>query len=317
MPPTVSRSLGDLRALTGIVVATPTALTADGKVDRQAAAALARELVDAGAAGLAPLGGTGEIAALSATQRRDMLEATVEAVGGKVPIVAGVVTPGIGDAVDHAKAALAAGANGIMLITPFFQRPTQDGIVDYYKAFSDRVDADICLYELPYRTGIALTPDTVQRLAEQTRCTSMKACNPDMVQFNGLMAAAGDKMTVLSGDEDLMPLHVGLGAQGALLASAVIFPRLWGEVLRLGREGNYAESVALHREMQPALAALFAEHNPAPIKAALTQMGRSNGEVITPLRPASAPLRERLAQILPSILAKETALAKAPQRKTA
>lgn len=317
MSPAETRPLGDLRSLAGIVVATPTALTSDQDVDRKSAVALAKDLVQAGVGGIAPLGGTGEYVALSPRQRVEMVEATVEGVAGAVPVVAGVVSPGLGDAIEAGRAALAAGAQGLMLITPYFQRPTQDGIVDYFKAFSDKLDADIVLYELPYRTGIALTPETVDRLAETTRVRAMKACNLDTAQYMGIIAAAGEKISVLSGDEDLMPVHVGLGARGALLASATLFPRIWGEILRLGCDNRLAEAVALHRELQPALAALFAEHNPAPIKAALAQLGRSAGEVITPLRPASTELRERLSVVIPAILEKERELGKARELASA
>lgn len=299
----------DLRTLKGIVTATPTALHRDGTVDRASAMKLARELVAAGAAGLAPVGGTGEYTSLTQDQRVAMVSATVEAVGGAVPVMAGVIAPGLGDALAAGRALLGAGADALMVVTPYYARPTQDGILDYYKALSDALDTDLVLYEIPYRTGISLRPDTVARLAETTRIVAMKACNQELPQQLAVIAAAGERIAILSGEEDVLPMHVAMGARGGLLATSCLFPRLWTEICELAASGRLAESLALHARLMPAVSVLFAEHNPAPLKAALDWLGRPAGDVLPPLRSASAALRERLASVLPPLLDREEALA--------
>ncbi len=274
-------------------------------MDSHAAAELARTLVASGAAAIAPIGGTGEYTALTPSQRSAMVAATAEAVDGAIPVIAGLLAPGLGDTIDAGRAAISAGATALMVVTPYYARPTQDGMLDYYKAVSDSLDADLMLYEIPYRTGISLTPETVARLSEATRITAMKACNQDLSQQMRVMQAAGDRVAILTGEEDVFPLHVAMGARGGVLATSCLFPRLWNRIYALARSGQTGEAMALHATLRPAIDALFAEHNPAPLKAALAQLGRPCGDVLPPLRTASTALRERLLAVLPPLLARE------------
>ena len=294
-----------LKQISGIVTATPTPLGGDGKVDGRSVAELARHLVASGAAGIAPIGGTGEYTALTAAQRDEMVARTAEAVNGAVPVIAGLLAPGLGDTVQAGRGALAAGASALMVVTPYYSRPTQDGILDYYKAVSDALDADLVLYEIPYRTGISLAPDTVARLAETTRIVAMKACNQDPGQQMRVMRAAGTSISILTGEEDVFPLHMAMGAKGGLLATSCIFPRIWNRIYQLASSGATEQAIELHATLRPAIDALFAEHNPAPLKAALDSLGRPAGDVLPPLRTASAGLRERLARVLRPLLAME------------
>lgn len=299
----------DLRTLRGIVTATPTPVQANGSIDRPSAIQLARDLVGAGAAGLAPVGGTGEYTALTHKQRVDMVAATVEAVGGAVPVIPGLLSPGLGDTIAAGQAMLDVGADALMVVTPYYSRPAQDGILDYYKAISDKLDADLVLYEIPYRTGVSLKPDTVARLVETTRIVAMKACNQDLRQQLEVIAAAGDRISILSGEENVLPIHVAMGARGGLLATSCLFPRIWNEIYQLASSNRLAESIALHAQLMPVVSALFAEHNPAPLKAALDWLGRPAGEVLPPLNPASTGLRDRLASLLPPLMEQEEGMA--------
>ena len=296
-----------LRAISGIVTATPTPLDGSGRVDTRAVAELANLLVANGAAGIAPIGGTGEYTALTGSQRSTMVAATAEAVNKAVPVIAGLLAPGLGDTIEAGRVALSAGASALMVVTPYYSRPTQDGMLDYYKAVSDALDADLVLYEIPYRTGISLTPDTVARLAETTRIVAMKACNQDLSQQMRVMQAAGEAIAILTGEEDVFPLHITMGARGGLLATSCLFPRLWNRIFNLARSGQVGAAIAMHAILRPAIDALFAEHNPAPLKAALGQLGRPCGDVLPPLRSASPALRERLRTVLPPLLAREQA----------
>lgn len=297
-------------ALEGIVTATPTPLTAGGMVDGAAVKRLASSLVEAGAAGLAPTGGTGEYTALSDAQRRDMVRATVEAVAGRIPVIAGVLTPGLADTIAQGKMLLAEGADALMVLTPYYARPTQSGIVTYFERLTEALDCDLVLYEIPYRTGIALKPETVEAISRLTRVVAMKACNQDIAQQAAVLDAAGANMAILSGEEHVFPTHVMLGARGGVLATSCLFPRLWAEIYALARAGHLERARALHRRVMIAVDALFAEHNPGPLKAACAWLGQSQGEVLPPLEPASAALRARLAAVLPPVLEEERALAK-------
>jgi 4-hydroxy-tetrahydrodipicolinate synthase len=294
-----------LHKYAGILTAVPTPLDAEG---RFVAAPLAKQigrLVAAGADGVVPLGGTGEYTALSFGERLRVVDASLEAGAGKLHVVPGVLSPGLGDAIDNAKAFVSAGASALMVVTPYYFRPTQEGILDYYKRFADEVDADIILYEIPYRTGVSLHYETVAKLADMTRVVGIKACNPDLAQQMRVAELAASKMAILSGEEDVLPLHVAMGAVGGIISSSNLVPRQWSRVLSLASSGKLQEAIALHATLRPLIDAIFAEPNPAPIKAALTLQGIDFGDVLPPLKPASAELKQRLGDVIPPIVARE------------
>lgn len=297
----------DIRNLSGIVTATPTPIK-DGNVDVASVTELARYLVASGATGLAPIGGTGEYISLSEQQKVDMVRATVEAVDGAIPTIAGLIAPGLGEVFDSGKRILDAGADGLLVTTPFYVRPTQQGIIDYFKAISDTLDTDLVLYEFPYRTGVSLTAETVQALGETTRIVAMKACNADAGLQMRVLEAAGDKISILSGDEDVYPLHLVAGAKGGLFASSCIIPKVWNRITELGQANKTAEALALHAKIRPFLKLLFCEHNPIPLKAALRILGKPCGEAILPLLSASADTEAQLVKMLPQMQALEASM---------
>lgn len=298
----------NLRNLSGVVTATPTPVKADGSVDAASAGELARYLVAEGAAAIAPIGGTGEYVSLTERQKLDMVRITVEAVDSAIPTVAGLIAPGLGEALGAGKRILEAGAHGLLVTTPFYTRPTQQGIIDYFKALSDGLDADLVLYEFPYRTGVSLTAETVNVLAESTRIVAMKACNPDTGLQMRVLEAAGDKIAILSGDEDVYPLHIAAGARGGLIASSCIVPKVWNRIDALAKAGKLDESLKLHSRIRAFLKLIFSEHNPGPLKAALRLLGRPCGDPLLPLVKASAETEAQLAKMLPDLLALEAAM---------
>lgn len=297
----------NIKSLSGIVTATPTPIR-NGSVDVESVRELARYLVAQGTSALAPIGGTGEYVSLSDSQKLQMVRCTVEAVDGAVPTIAGLIAPGLGEALDAGKRILGAGADGLLVTTPFYVRPTQEGIVEYFKALSDTLDADLVLYEFPYRTGVSLTAETVQKLAETTRIVAMKACNADTGLQLRVIEAAGDKISILSGDEDVYPLHIAAGARGGLIASSCIVPRVWHKITALVLANKLTAALELHAKIRPFLKLLFSEHNPGPLKAALEILGRPCGEPLLPLLKASAETEAHLSKMLPDVLALEASM---------
>ncbi|WP_167480849.1 4-hydroxy-tetrahydrodipicolinate synthase [Mesorhizobium waimense] len=297
----------NIKSLSGIVTATPTPIK-NGSVDVESVRDLARYLVAQGTSALAPIGGTGEYVSLGDSQKLEMVRCTVEAVDGAVPTIAGLIAPGLGEAIDAGKRILRAGADGLLVTTPFYVRPTQEGIVEYFKALSDTLDADLVLYEFPYRTGVSLTAETVQKLGETTRIMAMKACNADTGLQMRVIEAAGDKISILSGDEDVYPLHIAAGARGGLIASSCIVPRIWHKITALVLANELNQALELHAKIRPFLKLLFSEHNPVPLKAALKILGRPCGEPLLPLLNASAETEAQLSKMLPEILALEASM---------
>ncbi|RDU96221.1 4-hydroxy-tetrahydrodipicolinate synthase [Trinickia dinghuensis] len=293
----------------GIFTAVPTPFDGNGRFVGEPLKRQIKHLLEAGVHGIVPLGGTGEYTAIAADERRKVVAAAIEAVNGKVPVIPGIISPGIGDALDNARAFTAEGAKALMVVTPYYYRPTQQGILDYYKRFSDEIDADIVLYDIPYRTGVPLTVETIASLAEMTRVVGIKACSPDLSQQVRVVQAAGKNMSILSGEEDVFPLHVAMGAVGGIVGTSTVIPKHWLHLLSLGLQGKLAEATAFHAaNMRPLIDALFSEPNPAPIKAALAIMGNDFGDVLTPLQPASMELREKLRKMLAQYQSREAEL---------
>jgi 4-hydroxy-tetrahydrodipicolinate synthase len=289
------------------MTATPTPLDAGGGIVAVAVRNHVERQISAGIAGIIPVGGTGEFVSLSARQRLEMVELTVEAVRGRVPVIAGVLHPGLEDATQAAKDYLRAGADAAMVVTPYYYRPTQDGIVEYFLRLGEKVDGDLVLYEIPYRTGVSLAPETVARIVEHTRTVAMKACNPDLSQQMRVIEAVGKRISILTGEEAVFPLHVAMGAVGGMLAGSNIFPRVWSRIYQLARAGNLAGASELHSRLQPATDALYCEPNPAPLKAAMQLLEMPAGSVIAPMLGASPACIARLTRVLPAAMELERA----------
>lgn len=290
------------------MTATCTPLDKDGNVITSTVRAHAKTQIDSGITGLIPVGGTGEFISLNDRQRLTMVEATVEAAGGRVPVIAGALFPGLQDNIRVARDYLKAGADAVMVVTPYYYRPTQRGVIDYFRRISDSVDGDLVLYEIPYRTGVSLQPETVQAIVEQTRTMAMKACNQDLSQQTRVAQAVGKKISILTGEENVFPLHVAMGAVGGMLAGSNIFPRAWTRIYELASSGQLAAATELHAKLLPATDALYCEPNPAPLKAALHLLGQDNGPVLEPMLPASDACLARLKREVPLALDIERSL---------
>ncbi len=280
--------------LTGLYPALPTPTDAKGNVDRAATAKLVDFLCGSGINGLVPVGGTGEYAALSPDDRRIMVETTVEAAAGRVPVVAGILAPGFKEAVQAAKDFAGAGAAGVMLVTPYYVIPTQEGLREYFRAFAQEVDLPVLLYEIPYRTGVALKAETIAQMVDDRSIIGMKACNPDFNQFIRLIGLVGDRISVLSGDEPFFATHVAMGARGGILATANFFPKVWQEIFALASAGNLKAALAKQRRLAPLLDAVFSETNPGPLKEAMAMLGMPVGHALLPLTPPRPETMEKM-----------------------
>ncbi|MEZ5844382.1 MAG: 4-hydroxy-tetrahydrodipicolinate synthase [Hyphomicrobiaceae bacterium] len=295
----------------GLLPALTTPLDSGGKVDAAATRRQVDHVIAGGASGVVPIGGTGEYAALSPTDRVAMVRATVEAVSSRVPVIAGVLAPGLREAVAAGKEFLANGADGLLVIAPYYITPTQAGIRDYFKAYADAIGGPVMLYEIPYRTGVALKADTIAEMAADGSIVGMKASNPDMAQFTRILSLAGDRINVTSGEEFLFPTAISMGAVGGVLATAVLVPKTWVEIMRLAASGNLKAALSKHARLVPFIQSVFSECNPGPLKAAQALAGMPVGEVLCPLKPPGAALVREMESLLTPLLAEERALAKA------
>jgi len=274
--------------LTGLYTAIVTPLNADQSVDIDGLHKLVRLQIEAGASGILPIGGTGEYPAFSRAERKIIVAACVDAAEGK-PVIPGVLSTGFADAVEAAQDFAAAGASAVMTVTPYYAPGTEDGMRAYFRNYRDAVDLPVMLYQIPRRTTVTAPAECVQAMAEDGSIIGMKFSSYDVPEFIKTVKFAGEKISILSGEEPLFATHVALGARGGVLASASIYPKIWLQIFALARDGKLGEALRLQqRSIDPVIDVIFREMNPGPLKKYMALAGMPVGSVRLPLLPPSA-----------------------------
>lgn len=284
----------DAGRLAGVLPAIPTPVHADDTVHVDAARRLVEYLLSKGVDGIVPLGGTGEYGSLARDERVRMAAATVEATGGRVPVVAGVLDPGYQDALQAGRALADAGVDALMVVTPYYTNPTQAGLRDYFMRYADEAPVPVVIYEIPYRTRIAIDPEVLHALSRHERIIGMKACNTDLYHFLRVVAGVDASFAVLSGEDTLFPLHVAAGARGGIVVTASLVPTAWKRIFDLAAGERLNDALQLHRALMPLMNLAFAETNPGPLKAVLDLVGVDAQDVLAPLVRPAPELASRL-----------------------
>lgn len=294
--------------LRGIFPAIPTPVTDADRIDEGAVRAQMDLILRGGADGVVPLGGTGEYGALPAEERVRMVKVCVESADGRIPVVAGVLDPGYYDAISSGKALARAGADALMVLTPYYTTPTQKGIRDYFVRFADESPVPVMIYEIPYRTRITIAPEVLHELSRHPNIIGMKACNTDMYHFLKVQAGIADSFTVFSGEDTLFPVQMAAGAKGGIVVTASALPRTWRRLYEVCAAGRTQDALALHRKLIPLLDLAFAETNPGPLKSVLDLVGVHAPRVLQPLVAPEPEVRERLRAEVTRLLQEEAAL---------
>ena len=269
-----------------------------GKVDEKALGDLIDWQIAQGTHGIVPCGTTGESATLTHEEHERVVAFTIEASKGRVPVIAGTGSNSTDEAITLTKHAKKAGADGALLITPYYNKPTQEGLYRHYKAVAEAVDLPIVLYNIPGRTSVNMLPPTVARLSSFKNIVAIKEGSGSLQQVSDIIQACGDRMTVLSGDDALTLPMMALGARGVITVTANIVPKDMANMTDAFAAGKLAEARKLHYKMSPLFAALFYETNPIPVKEALGMMGRCSAELRLPLCPMASDTREKLSRAL-------------------
>lgn len=293
------------QVLKGIFPALATPVTADGQIDAGALKALLSHLKGSGISGTVPLGGTGEYGAVSRSERARMVSLVREHLDEKLPVIAGVLDPGYYDAMDAGKALAAAGADALMVLTPYYTTPTQQGIRDYFMRYADASPLPVVIYEIPYRTRIAIAPEVLHELSRHENIIGMKACNTDMYHFLKVVAGVSDNFSVLSGEDTLFPAQMLAGAQGGIIVTANLIPKTWNALYQLLAQDKRQEALQLHRQLIPMLDMAFAETNPGPMKAVWDLVGVHAPHLLAPLVTCNTDLAQRLRKELQARLVAE------------
>ncbi len=269
-----------------------------GKVDEKALGDLIDWQIAQGTHGIVPCGTTGESATLTHEEHTRVVAFTVEATRGRVPVIAGSGSNSTDEAITLTKHAKKAGADGALLITPYYNKPTQEGLYRHYKAVAEAVDLPIVLYNIPGRTSVNMLPPTVARLASIKNIVAIKEGSGSLQQVSDVIQACGERMVVLSGDDALTLPMMAIGARGVITVTANIAPKDMAKMTNAFEAGKLAEARKLHYKMSPLFAALFYETNPIPVKEALGMMGRCSAELRLPLCPMAVDTKEKLSRAL-------------------
>ena len=270
----------------------------NGKVDEAALGNLIDWHIRQGTNAIVPCGTTGESATLDYEEHHRVIRFTVEAVNKRVPVLAGTGANSTDETIMITREAKKSGADGALVVAPYYNKPTQEGLYRHYKTVAEAVRIPIILYNVPGRTAVNILPATVARLAEIKNIVAIKEATGDMKQASEVIRLCGNKITVLSGDDfTTLPL-MALGGKGTISVSANVAPKLVSQMCALWEKGKFDEARKIHYKLEPLNAAMFIETNPIPVKTALALMGKIREEFRLPLCEMAPANREKLKTVL-------------------
>jgi 4-hydroxy-tetrahydrodipicolinate synthase len=270
----------------------------NGKLDERAFGDLIEWQIANGTNGIVPCGTTGESATLTHEEHHRVIRLAVEATRRRVPVIAGTGSNSTDEAISLTKHAKADGADGALLITPYYNRPTQEGLYRHYKAVAEAVDIPQILYNIPGRTGVNMLPSTVARLSALKNIVGIKEGSGSIQQASDIVQACGDRITLLSGDDALTLPMLAVGGKGVITVTANLMPKEMARLVASFLTGRLEEARRLHFRLSPLFAALFLETNPIPVKEALGLMGKIDPELRLPLCAMGSDNRAQLVRVL-------------------
>lgn len=269
-----------------------------GKVDEKALGGLIEWHISEGTNAIVPCGTTGESATLDYKEHYRVIDFTIKTVNKKVPVIAGTGANSTDETIEMTKHAKKSGADAALLVAPYYNKPTQEGIYRHYKTVAEKVDIPIVLYNVPGRTAVNILPSTVARLAEIKNIVAIKEASGDMKQVSEIIRLCGDRITVISGDDfTTLPL-MALGGKGVISVSANVAPKDVSRMCSLWLKGQQDKARDIHYRLEPLNAAMFIETNPIPVKTALAMMGKIKEEFRLPLCEMAPANKEKLRRVL-------------------
>jgi 4-hydroxy-tetrahydrodipicolinate synthase len=288
---------GDTSWMRGSMVALATPFK-DGKVDFAALEALVEWQIASGQTALVPCGSTGESATMSHEEHSEVVSAVIKTAAGRVPVIAGTGSNATAEAIRLTRDAERAGARAALLISPYYNKPTQDGIVEHYRAVANASGLPLIVYNIPGRTGSTIEPQTLKRLSDIDRVVGVKEATGSLDRVIDTIAACGERFVVLSGEDSLTVPMIAMGARGVISAVANVIPKEMAQLTDAALAGRYDEARDVSYRALPVIRACFLETNPIPVKAALAMLGRCQDELRLPLLPMTAGPREQLRKTL-------------------
>ena len=287
-------------SIRGAYTALVTPFTEDGSaIDWCAYEKHVQAQLDGGVSGLVPCGTTGETPTLSSAEQRELIECTVRLAAGRVPVLAGAGSNNTQSSIQSARAALKAGADAVMLVMPYYNKPSQEGMRRHVQLVSEAIDAPIVLYNIPPRCAVELQVDTLLSILEVCpNVVAVKDATQNVNHCQEVLRQAADRVTVMSGDDPLTVPLMSVGAAGVISVTANLYPDRVAAVTADALAGRWDDARKKHFALLPVHRAVFVEPNPQPIKAALALRGRMTAAVRPPMVEASSACREQLRRVI-------------------
>ncbi len=283
---------------TGIGTALVTPFTANGAVDEAAYRRLARRQVDAGIHFLVPCGTTGEAPTLSSAEKRRLVEIAVEEAGTKARVLAGAGGYNTADVIKAVEAFEKIGAHGILSVTPYYNRPTQEGLFQHYKAIAESTALPIVLYNVPGRTGCNIEPATVLRLSSVPGIVGVKEASGNISQIADIVRNVPSDFVVLSGDDAITLPVMALGGHGIISVASNEVPAEMVQMVEAAERGDFAAARAMHNRLLPLMQVNFCESSPGPVKFAMAEMGLCEANYRLPMVPVSEASQVKIKSVL-------------------
>jgi len=282
---------------TGSIVAIVTPFK-NHRVDEKAMGDLIEWHITEGTDAIVPCGTTGESATLEYDEHYRVIEHTIQVVNGRVPVIAGTGANSTDETVIMTKKAKDMGADGALLVAPYYNKPSQEGLYRHYKLVAEEVDIPIVLYNVPGRTAVNMLPETVARLMEMKNIVAIKEATGNMAQVSDVLRLCGDRITVISGDDFTTYTLMALGGKGVISVSANVAPRDVSAMCKAFKKGDLDGARKMHFKLEPLNKAMFIETNPIPAKTSLSMMGKIEEEFRLPLCSMSDENKGKLRKIL-------------------
>lgn len=286
------------QAFTGCGTALVTPFTRSGALDETGVRRLARRQIEAGIHFLVPCGTTGETPTLTSEERLRVVEIVVAEAKGKVPVLAGAGGYNTHEVIEAAQQMARAGADGILSVAPYYNKPTPEGLYQHYKAIADAVPLPIIVYNVPGRTGVNVDVATIVRLSAVPNVVGVKEASGNVTQMCEICGAVPDDFLVLSGDDALTLPVMAIGGRGIVSVASNEVPSEMVRMVELAEAGDFAGARRLHRELLPLMQVNFIESSPIPVKTAMALMGLVEEVFRLPLVPPRPASRERITQVL-------------------
>jgi 4-hydroxy-tetrahydrodipicolinate synthase len=273
----------------------------DGKVDERALQRLVAWQIDQGTHGLVPCGTTGESPTLTHDEHRRVVELCVESAAGRVPVIAGTGSNSTAEAVELTRHAESAGADGVLVVTPYYNKPTQEGLYQHFKAINDCAEVPIIVYNIPGRSVIDMSVETMARLFKLANIVGVKDATANMARASQQRAALGIEFVQLSGEDATALGFMAHGGQGCISVTANVAPALCAEFQLACLAGNFHRALQLQDRLMPLHDALFVESNPGPVKYAASRLGLCSADTRLPLVPLAPASRKRVEDALSAV----------------